>query len=1851
MAIVFKNNAKTTLAGNVTTSATSITVSDGSVFPAISGGDTFFCTFDDGTNNEIVSVTAISGNVLTVVRAQDNTTAKAFGSGDAAESRLTAGILSLFSQTGVAITDDIEAYLDANGTTFPDNVKAQFGTGNDLQIFHDNSNSYIRDLGTGNLRIDATDFYVRNSAGTQLKIGAVDNGAVNLYYGSSGKKLATTSSGIDVTGVITTDGLTTSADINFGDNDKAVFGASSDLQIYHDGSTSYILDDGFGDLQLRSNNRIVIAKSPFEYMADFNVDGAVDLYYDNSKKLATTSTGINVTGTATMDGLTVDGTATISASSATLNINGSNTGASLINFGDSDDGNVGRIYYDHAGNFMQFKAADGERLRINSTGIDVTGTVTSDIFKGATFGTNSFLDFDDDNGVGGTQNTTTLASIGNMNFILDSNNNESNLFYWLHGNTSPYSATQLMTLNESGNLSVTGTVTATGGNSTNWNTAYGWGNHASQSYATQSYVGTQISNLVDSSPAALNTLNELAAALGDDANFSTTVNANIAAKLPLAGGTMTGTLAMGANAITSTGTISSGAITANGTADGSIINITKNTAGVGNIGVDNSDNLVIEGNSTHSGLQFASNVILPHKNGAIIDATIGLGNASSRFSDLYLSGSITSGAITATTTSGSALNVNSGTTNVVAKFESGDATAWISLNDSASGTYGALLGAEGGLFRLRTNSNDANTDLTVDTAGNLGVSGDVVIGTDDVGVNDDANITVKEGNAFAGIDLKSLRTSGNIGGVRSYNSSNTLMNNLLFEVQGRVNLNNNLGIAINGTTFIDGARNFNAANGFVASNTWTSNDQPSSSNAIYSGYGSIGNRSVFYITNGGGSVQIGNGATHNTNPTATFSTAVVNLGANRILQMNGQTVLDASRNLTNIGTINSGAITSSGNINLTSTTATSPAITFNASSGTDTTVDMAIRAVGEGLDFYEPEDGEKLHMRIIDDDGVNATYGFRTGAGNGTLRINADGNLTNIGTISSGAINVNSAGAGSVAAFRGDNYNQVNIAHTSNTSWGMLLTNSNSTSNSGYHNSTSGANNSIAIVNVNNDALHFGTNNGLKFTIDHLGNLKHGTAQTTILDTSRNLINIGTISSGAISATSITATGSTTSENALRTTNGRLQLGPHTSGSGIWFDESSTAQSWFVGLSGSSFRLYKGGNKLTITSAGNATFAGTINSGAITSTGTSSFTNVNTRSDTFNKIYSVTDQANAGIEFSSQNPSPDQKGNIFFQHGNSLSYGTGAAFTINSTETLTILADGRLMFKDGLYVKPASGTGSGTQIIDSSKNLLNIGTISSGVHTITSSGTIGGATVANGYLKITDGTDTMAFDVNEIHTTDNLYLLAEAGNIIFRDTGNGGVALKNGGTQFMDASRNLTSIGTISQTGAVSLNSNSLGDPDSTSRTNYPAGQMLTHYSEANGVSIIGGQGNYTGCGLTIGEETGHATNFKFIRGIADTNGTPSERFSINGVGDITTMGNISAGFTHLYKAGTNNVQTIVAVVGSDSTRPVLQFSESAATAINAGMSLEYNGQGSGASNYMSINSVTGASMFQFSSGGDFRIGSNTVISSGRAVTAVSYGAPSGTTALYNGYNGAPMVQGVNGAAYYHGSDNGGYGIVIQGGHPICKSVKIGSVNAGTTVITAAKAIESITSISMSGNLYMNKSQPWVIISNTTEDGGGVVFTDNQADSAGTGGPGSSSQAFRMTYHCGNETLIMGHDDNSYTGFTFGKGGALTCSGNVTAYSDERLKDNIETLDGKKALQMRGVSFTKDGEEGSGVIAQELEKIAPELVTTDKVDGIKSVAYGNLVGYLIEAIKDQQKEIEYMKSEIKHLQENNNGDN
>ena len=115
---------------------------------------------------------------------------------------------------------------------------------------------------------------------------------------------------------ITGTSFVTSGNMTFGDNDKAVFGAGSDLEIYHDGSHSYIDDSGTGDLRIRGTNLSLRSKATNERFLDGVENGAVTIYHDNATKLATSATGIDVTGTVTADGLTVDGTGTITNSSA-----------------------------------------------------------------------------------------------------------------------------------------------------------------------------------------------------------------------------------------------------------------------------------------------------------------------------------------------------------------------------------------------------------------------------------------------------------------------------------------------------------------------------------------------------------------------------------------------------------------------------------------------------------------------------------------------------------------------------------------------------------------------------------------------------------------------------------------------------------------------------------------------------------------------------------------------------------------------------------------------------------------------------------------------------------------------------------------------------------------------------------------------------------------------------------------------------------------------------------------------------------------------------------------------------------------------------------------------------------------------------------------------------------------------------------------------------------------------------------------------------------------------------------------------------------------------------------------------
>ena len=135
--------------------------------------------------------------------------------------------------------------------------------------------------------------------------------------------------------------------------------------------------------------------------------------------------------------------------------------------------------------------------------------------------------------------------------LTDDNNNDWWRWRFTPSGSTVYDAMTLKPLsNGNADLTISGSVFADNLAISNWDTAFGWGNHASigyltssslSGYATQTYVNTAISNLVNSAPAALDTLNELAAALGNDSSFSTTITNSIATKAPLASPALTGT--------------------------------------------------------------------------------------------------------------------------------------------------------------------------------------------------------------------------------------------------------------------------------------------------------------------------------------------------------------------------------------------------------------------------------------------------------------------------------------------------------------------------------------------------------------------------------------------------------------------------------------------------------------------------------------------------------------------------------------------------------------------------------------------------------------------------------------------------------------------------------------------------------------------------------------------------------------------------------------------------------------------------------------------------------------------------------------------------------------------------------------------------------------------------------------------------------------------------------------------------------------------------------------------------------------------------------------------------------------
>ena len=255
---------------------------------------------------------------------------------------------------------------------------------------------------------------------TNNRVNILSGGAVRAYVqtGSSTVDTMVVDGSLNVNGAISTTG-----NLSFGDNGKAIFGAGSDLQIYHSGSASIIGDFGTGDLLVRGENLKLQNTAGENYLVATNND-ATRLYYDNAEKLATTPTGIDVTGSVVSDGLTSNGVATVKVTSAgataeafnVYNTGSGNNTQARVYFGASEYNTAGRGLRIDAGrdsgadgiatfySVDQAEHSDYEAIKIltdggvtlshlgnnklatTSTGIDLTGGISAT--GAATIGSN-----------------------------------------------------------------------------------------------------------------------------------------------------------------------------------------------------------------------------------------------------------------------------------------------------------------------------------------------------------------------------------------------------------------------------------------------------------------------------------------------------------------------------------------------------------------------------------------------------------------------------------------------------------------------------------------------------------------------------------------------------------------------------------------------------------------------------------------------------------------------------------------------------------------------------------------------------------------------------------------------------------------------------------------------------------------------------------------------------------------------------------------------------------------------------------------------------------------------------------------------------------------------------------------------------------------------------------------------------------------------------------------------------------------------------------------------------------------------------------------------------------------------
>jgi len=212
---------------------------------------------------------------------------------------------------------------------FQDNIRAKFGTGSDLEVFHDGSDSYITNTGTGNLIIKGDDVHIQGSNGDNMANFNEDAGVQLRYDGNI--KITTDKHGTITTGISTADGF------NVGDNEYITAGASDDLQLYHENSgNNSLIFNKTGDLYIQGNNGSGSAQTQIQ----IHSNAEVDLKYQGNIRITTTDDGADVSGTGSLK-VPVGTTAQRNGSPADGDIRYNSTLNSYEGYGNSAWGGLG----------------------------------------------------------------------------------------------------------------------------------------------------------------------------------------------------------------------------------------------------------------------------------------------------------------------------------------------------------------------------------------------------------------------------------------------------------------------------------------------------------------------------------------------------------------------------------------------------------------------------------------------------------------------------------------------------------------------------------------------------------------------------------------------------------------------------------------------------------------------------------------------------------------------------------------------------------------------------------------------------------------------------------------------------------------------------------------------------------------------------------------------------------------------------------------------------------------------------------------------------------------------------------------------------------------------------------------------------------------------------------------------------------------------------------------------------------------------------------------------------------------------------------------------------------------------